>query len=128
MNGRIRELRKMLKMNQTDFGERIGVKQGTVAGYESGTRVPIDAVVMAMCKEFDVNEEWLRTGSGEPFIEKDEDDELAEWVSRVLGDRDETIQKRTLKMLHQLDASDWAAIDALVKKGLQLLNDQNSKK
>ena len=48
MNERIKLLRKALELNQTDFGARIGVKQGTVAAYESGARVPLDSVVVSI--------------------------------------------------------------------------------
>lgn len=70
MNERIKELRKALQLNQTEFGSRIGVKQTTVAGYENGTRVPLDAVISSICREFDVNEDWLRNGEGEMLIKK----------------------------------------------------------
>ena len=55
MNERIRLLRKELGLNQSDFGNKIGVKQGTVAGYESGARTPLDAVVSSICREFDLS-------------------------------------------------------------------------
>lgn len=64
MNERIRQLRKDLKLTQTEFGNRLGIKQTTVAGYETGGRVPIDAVISLICREFNVNENWLRTGEG----------------------------------------------------------------
>lgn len=86
MNERIRLLRKELGLNQSDFGNKIGVKQGTVAGYESGARTPLDAVVSSICREFDVNEEWLRTGEGEMFEELPEEDEVAAYVSDLLED------------------------------------------
>lgn len=64
MKERIRQLRKALGLNQTDFGNRIGVKQTTIAGYETGAKNPMDAVVTSICREFNVNEAWLRTGEG----------------------------------------------------------------
>lgn len=64
MNERIKQIRKKLGLNQTQFGERIGVKQGTIAGYETGARVPLDTVITSICREFSVNEVWLRTGEG----------------------------------------------------------------
>lgn len=76
MNERIKELRKFLGLNQTEFGDRIGIKQTTVAGYESGSRTPIDSVVLSMCREFNVNEEWLRTGEGEMFNPVSQEDEF----------------------------------------------------
>ncbi len=64
LNERIKQLRKDLGLTQTEFGKRLGIKQTTVAGYETGGRIPIDAVVSLICREFNVNEEWLRTGEG----------------------------------------------------------------
>ena len=81
---RIKELRKSLDMNQTEFGNRIGVKQTTVAGYETGVRTPIDSVILSMCREFNVNEEWLRTGKGEMFLPVPEEDEVASYVAELL--------------------------------------------
>lgn len=64
MNERIKQIRKLLGLNQTQFGEKIGVKQGTIAGYETGARVPLDTVITSICREFGINEIWLRTGEG----------------------------------------------------------------
>lgn len=54
-------------MTQTEFASRIGSVQNTVTGYESGRRNPSAPVIALICKEFNVNEEWLRTGEGEMF-------------------------------------------------------------
>lgn len=64
MNNRIKKLRKELDLTQQKFGERIGVKGNTIAQYESGRNEPIDAVITLICREFGVNEEWLRNGTG----------------------------------------------------------------
>lgn len=84
MNERIKELRKALGLNQTDFGEKIGIKQGSVAGYESGVRTPLDSVILSMCREFNVSEKWLRTGEGEMFLPVPEEDEVASYVAELL--------------------------------------------
>ena len=74
MKERIKLLRKALKLNQTDFGARIGIKQGSVAGYETGRKNPLDTVINSICREFGVNEVWLRTGEGDMFAQVDPDD------------------------------------------------------
>lgn len=116
MKDRIRQLRKELGLNQTDFGEKIGVKQGSVAGYESGARTPIDAVVNSICREFNVNEEWLRTGNGEMFVELDKEAALMEWAGNVLGSVDESFKKRFIKMLSELDEDDWETLEEIALK------------
>ena len=66
---RIKQLRKALGMTQQKFADAIGVKQNTVAQYEIGRNEPIDSVVNLICKEYNVNPDWLRDGTGEMFID-----------------------------------------------------------
>lgn len=73
MHERIRMLRKVLDLTQQEFAARIGVKRNTIANYETGRNEPIDSVVSLICREFSVNESWLRTGEGEIFTPKAED-------------------------------------------------------
>lgn len=68
---RISELRKNLNLNQEDFGKKINVTRSAVSNYEKGLRNVMDRVITDICREYSVNEEWLRNGTGEMFIEKD---------------------------------------------------------
>lgn len=70
MKDRIKKLRKELDLTQQEFAERIGIKRNTIATYESGRNIPIDAVISLICREFNVNEEWLRSGSGDMFVQR----------------------------------------------------------
>lgn len=65
MNERIKLLRRFLNLTQQEFADRIGVKRNTIANYETGRNDPIDSVVSLICREFGVNETWLRTGEGD---------------------------------------------------------------
>ena len=67
MNERLKLLRRELQLNQTEFGNRLGLKQSAVANYENGTRQPLDTVITSICREFGVSEQWLRTGEGKMF-------------------------------------------------------------
>ena len=66
-------------MTQTEFANRIGSMQNTITRYETNNRNPSASVIALICKEFDVREEWLRTGEGEMFKPKPSDvlDQLA---------------------------------------------------
>ena len=77
---RIKQLRKALGMTQAKFGERVGIKQPSLAAIESGENTPSDQTVAFICREFRVNEEWLRTGAGDMFVPTPASivDELAE--------------------------------------------------
>lgn len=89
MHERIRKLRRILDLTQEKFAERIGIKRNTVATYESGRNKPVDSVVALICREFHVNEEWLRNGTGEMFAQDSEDEmqALTEKYSLSAADR-----------------------------------------
>ncbi len=67
-NTRIKKLRKALDLTQQEFADRLGMKQNTIATYEMGRSTPGSPTIVSICREFRVNEEWLRTGSGEMFL------------------------------------------------------------
>ena len=119
MNERIRLLRKELGLNQSDFGNKIGVKQGTVAGYESGARTPLDAVVSSICREFDVNEEWLRTGEGEMFERMTDQQKLLKYTGMLLKDKDSAIVNAIQSFIvtyEQLDDTSKATLEKIAQQ------------
>lgn len=81
MKERIRKLRRTLDLTQQEFADRIGIKRNTIANYEIGRNDPVDSVIALICREFNVNETWLRTGEGEMFVQK-KDDALTELSKR----------------------------------------------
>ena len=74
MNERIKQIRRELGLTQAEFAERIGLKQNSIALIESGKRNISDQAVLSICREYGVNEEWLRTGDGDKFIPDSNDD------------------------------------------------------
>lgn len=86
MKERLKELRKSLDLTQQEFADRLNIKRGAVANYEIGRNEPIDAVVSFICKEFRVNEEWLRTGQGEMFKRNPMKDEVGYYIEELLED------------------------------------------
>lgn len=67
MNKRIVELRKVLNLSQTEFSEKIGIKQTSLSDLERGNCNIREAYIIAICNIFSVNEDWLRNGIGEMF-------------------------------------------------------------
>lgn len=78
---RIKWLRKDKDMTQQEFSERLGIKRNTVAQYETGKNKPLDSVIALICSKFAVNESWLRTGEGEPYVQLSRQAEIA----RIVG-------------------------------------------
>ena len=69
IHDRIKELRKHLKMNQTDFGMKLNLSQTAIGQYENGTRNITDRSISQICTTFQISENWLRTGQGEMYAE-----------------------------------------------------------
>lgn len=69
MKDRIRQIRKDMKMNQTEFGAEIGATQKMVTTYETGAVLPDKSIRLLICQKFNVNETWLETGEGDPYKE-----------------------------------------------------------
>lgn len=85
MNERIRELIKALNMKQAEFAKRIGVSRPFVSELCSGNKKPSDRTVADICREFNVNEQWLRTGEGDMFLCIEL---VAKYAGRIGGEMD----------------------------------------
>lgn len=67
MNERLKELRNVLNLSGEKFGQRLGVTRASISNIENGNRSLTEQMIKAICREFDVNEDWLRNGVGEMF-------------------------------------------------------------
>ena len=114
---RIKKIRKEKKMTQEDFSKKLGLARNSIANYEIGRREPTNAIIVSICREFDVNEEWLRTGEGEMFIQIPEEDETAALVYDLLGPDKESfydIVLETIKAYKKLSPNSQKVINELM--------------
>lgn len=68
---RIKEIRKSQNLSMEKFGEKIRISKVSVSRIESGINNPSDQTILLICREFDINEEWLKTGQGEKYRDND---------------------------------------------------------
>ena len=120
MNERIKELRKALGLTQQDFADRIGSVQNTITGYETGRRAPSNQVVALICREFNVNENWLRTGEGQMFIQVSRDEEIAAFIGDVLSGETGDFRRRLISVLSRLDADQWELLEHIAEELAQI--------
>ena len=111
MNERIKQLRKELGLTLEKFGEKIGVSRSAMGNIENGVRGVTDQMFKSICREFNVREEWLRTGEGEMFVQMNRDERVADIVKKALASDDEFVIN-TFTALGQLTPAEWD----LVKK------------
>lgn len=117
MNKRLKEVRKTLGLTQQEFADTIGSKRNTIAKYETETNVPSTAVISLICSKFNVNEEWLRTGKGEMFIELSKSEEIAAFMGDVLTDDDgSAFKKQLISVLSKLNENEWKVLESIAEK------------
>ena len=116
MDERIKELRKALGLTQQKFADAMGVKQNTIAQYESGRNAPIDAVITLICRTYDVNETWLRTGQGEMFQPKSRNEELMEFATSVAESDPGSIQAQLLAVMARLTDEQWEVLAQVARE------------
>ena len=120
MGERIKELRKALGLTQQEFADRIKVKRNTVATYEMGRSTPSDAAISLICREFNVNENWLRTGEGQMFIQASRDEEIAAFIGDVLSGETGDFRRRLISVLARLDTDQWELLEHIAEELAQI--------
>lgn len=83
MNTRIKLLRQSQKLNMQQFGDKLGVTQSAISRIEKGDRKLTEQMILSICREFNINEDWLRNGQGEMY--KTPDEETQAIVSNLLN-------------------------------------------
>lgn len=122
MKDRILRVRKEAKLNQEDFARKINLTKNYISLLETGNRVPSDRTISDICREFNINENWLRTGQGE--MQLPIEDETAAIVSDLLDKNNPMydIIKGIIKTYQKLDTKSQQIIDDFAKKLLDGLN------
>ena len=123
MKDRIRLLRHTLGLTQQKFADKLGIKGNAISQYESGRNAPIDAVISLICREFNVNEEWLRTGNGEMFVQRTRADELSSFVDRLLQSEPDDIRRRFVTAISRLSTKE---LEVLERTALHLTDELSS--
>lgn len=99
-NERVKQLRKFLDLTLEKFGDRLGVTKVAISNIENGKRAVTEQMSKAICREFNVNEDWLRNGVGDMF--KQGDGSFSEILSE-LDDSDDDFIKSFITVYMELD-------------------------
>ena len=115
---RIEILRKDLSMSRRVFGERLGVSESVIVNIEyDRLKRPEqkESLYKLICKEFNVNEEWLRTGNGEMFVPLTRNQLITDFASDLIME-DNTFKKRLVEALAKLDENEWEVLEKLAER------------
>ena len=114
-NERIKEVRKALNLTQDKFGAKLGVGKTAISKIEKEERGVTDQLRLAVCREFRVSEDWLRTGEGDMFVEPAEDEEIARFMGDILtGEPD--FRRRLISVLARMSPEEWKLLEAKIRE------------
>ena len=116
MNTRIEQIIAALKIKKVDFANRLGVSQPFVSELCSGRKAPSDRTISDICREFNVNETWLRTGEGEMFNQITQSEKLAAFLADITADEGDDFKRRFVEMLAELEPEDWKLLERMAEK------------
>lgn len=116
INDRIKAIRKYFDLSQTAFAERLGVTRGVISNIEGVKTVPNEPFLKLICREFDVREDWLRTGAGDMLQDLNRNQRIASFLGEMMNDEENSPRKKLVGVLAELSADEWALLAEIAKK------------
>lgn len=110
MNERIKYVRAECGLTQEQFANKLGLTRNYVARIEIGERTPSDRTIKDICREFGIDEIWLRTGIGEPYMPKNRREEIADFLGGV-SKKGTPIQQAFITVLARTTPEEWALFE-----------------
>ena len=97
-------------MNKSQFAESINVSPQFISAVCTGTKQPSDRTIADICRVYNVNEDWLRYGTGEPFMQLSREETIAEYVGSVTGGHITDIEESTIKFMAETPVEEWETL------------------
>lgn len=113
---RVKELRKQVNLTQQAFADRLNLKRNTVGSYEVNVVEPSDRTISDICREFNVNETWLRTGEGEMFNQITQSEKLAAFLADITANEEDSFKRQFVEVLADLEPEDWKFLERMARK------------
>lgn len=119
INKRFRELRKICKKSQEEWADIMGLSRSGIADIEAGRRnVTEKHIKLLSIESIDgkyINEDWLRTGDGDPFKKLTRNQVITDFAADLIKE-DDSFKSRLIEALARLGDDDWEALERLAKK------------
>lgn len=116
MNTRISRIVEENGLTKSAFGKRLGISQSMASMICNGSAKPSDRTISDICREFGINEHWLRTGEGEMKKTISRDIEIAAFMGAVMRDENDDFVRRLVSVLSKLDVAEWELLEKMAMK------------
>ena len=110
---RLINIRKTENLSQSDFAKRLDLSRNFISLVENGNRELSDRTLKDICKEFNENENWLRTGEGEPRIPLTRKQAITDFMADCLKDEDDSFRSGLIEALAELSVEEWEVLEKI---------------
>ena len=119
MGERIKAIRKHFGLTQQEFADRLQISRSNIATYEADRSNIGEAVIKLICREYGVNETWLRTGEGEMLVQRTRDNEIADFMSSLFVE-DNSFRRALISVMARTTKEEWEMFE---RKARELLDE-----
>lgn len=112
---RVKQVRKEYNLTQEQFAQKLNITRANIGSIEVGRISVTDRVIYDICDTFNIDEDWLRSGIGSMFREKDRNEIIVEWSAKLVKTTGNDFAKRLATMLAQLDENEWAVLEKMAR-------------
>lgn len=119
MNNRVKEIRKSKNHSNNTlekFGEPIGLKKSALSLIENGKNTLTEQNIKAICRVYNVNEQWLRTGDGNMFVKQTRHEQIAKLTKQLLNEEEHSFKNRLISLLADLNVEEWEILENRLKQ------------
>ncbi len=118
INVRFKELRIECKKSQEEWGKILGLTKSGISDIERGRRNVTEQhlIMLKNWTEKPISIDWLKTGNGEKFIRLSQNEKIADFMTDLLKEEEDSFKKRLIEALSALDASDWEDLERITHK------------
>lgn len=114
VNTRIAAVIQASGLTKTAFSRKIGLSQPFVSQLANGDASPSDRTIADICREFNVNEHWLRTGEGEMFSTLSREEEITRFAMEVIRDPASEFQRQLIATMARLEPAQWKLMEQML--------------
>lgn len=111
---RLYQIRKNLGMTQIEFAKIINSSNGHISDMEKDRKNITESTIELLKLKCNVNETWLREGTGEMFIQQTQDEQIATFVGNILKDEEDSFKRRLISALCALDDEGWRILEKFI--------------
>ena len=98
------------------FAEALNVSTAFVTEMRAGRKFPSDRTIADICRVYKVNEDWLRDGKGEPFMQLSREENIAAYVGRITGGHITDIEDSIIKFMAETPVEEWETLDSELRR------------